>query len=54
MCIEAYACIRASGPWNRITIWVENPGTIVDTIKNTKLFLFGMKPKDAIKLDIAK
>ena len=35
-------------------IWVENPGTVIGTIKNTKLLLIDIKPKDAIKLNIVK
>ena len=35
-------------------IWVENPGTVTGTIKNAKLLLIDMKPKDAIKLNIVK
>ena len=35
-------------------IWVENFNTIVSKMRNTKSLTIDMKPKDAIKLDIAE
>ena len=37
-----------------LTIWVKKLSSIVKKMNNTKLSIFGMKPKNAIKLGLVK
>ena len=41
-------------PKKVFAIWVKNLNSIVNKMDNTKSLIIGMKPKDAVKLDIVK
>ena len=41
-------------PEKVLAIWVKNLNSIVNKMDNTKSLIIGMKPKDAVKLDIVK
>ena len=41
-------------PEKVFAIWVKNLNSIVNKMNNTKSLIIGMKPKDAVKLDIVK
>ena len=41
-------------PEKVFAIWVKNLNSIVNKMDNTKSLIIGMKPKDAVKLDIVK